>query len=107
MKMKLLSAWLPSPNEEKSLDYCIKLKKRKVKSGACKMKPQIEDFKPDQVNQYINKIKYLNNTIKEEEEEKVSPSDLVSVLISKDITLDNALKFETRLIEKGLKGLHS
>ena len=39
-----------------------------------------------------------------EEEEKVSPSDLVSFLISKDITLDNALKFETRLLEDGLEG---
>ena len=40
----------------------------------------------------------------EEEEEKVSPSELVSFLIGKDITLDNALKFETRLLEKGLEG---
>ena len=39
-----------------------------------------------------------------EEEEKVSPSDLVSFLISKEITLDNALKFETRLLEEGLEG---
>ena len=47
----------------------------------------------------------LNNTNlnNKEEEEKVLPSDLVSFLISKDITLDNALKFETRLIEKGLE----
>ena len=34
-----------------------------------------------------------------EEEEKASPSELVSFLISKDITLDNALNFETRLLE--------
>ena len=37
-----------------------------------------------------------------EEEEKASPSELVSFLISKDITLDNALNFETRLLEEGL-----
>ena len=39
-----------------------------------------------------------------EEEEKASPSELVSFLISKDITLDNALNFETRLLEEGLDG---
>ena len=36
------------------------------------------------------------------EEEKASPSELVSFLISKNITLDNALNFETRLLEEGL-----
>jgi hypothetical protein len=44
-----------------------------------------------------------NSFKKEEEEEKVPPSDLVSFLISKDITLDNALKFETRILEEGLE----
>jgi hypothetical protein len=70
--------------------------------------PENQDAeKKDSANQYINNTKgnntNLNNT-NLEEEEKVSPSDLVSFLISKDITLDNALKFETRLLEKDLEG---
>jgi hypothetical protein len=65
--------------------------------------PKLKTSKPSgKLNTYIK----LNTLIKEEEEEeeKVSPSNLVSFLISKDITLDNALKFETRLLEEGLTG---
>lgn len=51
-----------------------------------------------------NKDLLLKNDLEEEEEEKVSPSELVSFLISKDITLANAQKFETRLIENNVTG---
>lgn len=40
-----------------------------------------------------------------EEEEEVSPySELIQFLLSKGITLDNALKFEARLLEKEIEG---
>lgn len=38
----------------------------------------------------------------EEEEEEVSHSKLISFLLTKDITLENAIKFETRLLKEGL-----
>src|SRR4051794_27580264 len=61
----------------------------------------------DTANQYINNTKdkniNLNNTNLEEEE--VSPhSELISFLLSKDITIENAVKFETRLLSEGLTG---
>jgi len=58
-------------------------------------------------NQYINNTKdkniNLNNTNLEEEEVS-SHSELISFLLSNDITKENAVKFETRLLEESLTG---
>ena len=40
----------------------------------------------------------------EEEEEEAPLSELISFLLTKDITLENAQKFETRLLEKNITG---
>ena len=55
----------------------------------------------DSLNKGLNKG--LN---KKEEEEKtsLSHSELISFLLSKDITIENAIKFETRLLEERLSG---
>lgn len=46
----------------------------------------------------------LNNTYLEEEEEEEGYSDLISFLKSKDITIENAIKFESTLIKEDLTG---
>jgi hypothetical protein len=52
-----------------------------------------------------NKKLLLNKKpLSKKEEEESSPSELTSFLLSKDITLANAVKFETRLLEDGLTG---
>jgi len=50
-----------------------------------------------------NSNSFNSNSFYKEEEEN-SSSELVSFLMSKDITPENAVKFETRLLEEGLTG---
>lgn len=47
---------------------------------------------------------YNSIPLNKEEEEEASPSELVSFLLSKNITLENATKFEMRLLKEGLTG---
>jgi hypothetical protein len=65
----------------------------------------LEDKSLDTVGVEPPLNKGLNKDLnKLEEEEENNHSELVSFLLLKDITLENAIKFETRLLEEGLTG---
>jgi hypothetical protein len=59
---------------------------------------------PDDSKWVTSKKNFLLKNNLEEEEEKNTQSELVSFLLSKNITLENALIFETKLLKEGLTG---
>jgi hypothetical protein len=69
--------------------------------GSIKSDTTLEDKSLDTVGVEPPLNKDLN---KLEEKEENNHSELVSFLLLKDITLENAMKFETRLLEEGLTG---
>lgn len=58
----------------------------------------------DTENQDINNTNLNNTNLNKEEEEVLPHSELISFLLSEDITLENAVKFEMRLLSEGLTG---
>lgn len=68
------------------------MEKTNLQNGITENVTPIPDSKPDSKT---------NNKL---EEEEAPQSELISFLLSKDITLANARKFETRLLEKNITG---
>lgn len=114
-ELENIKQWSVANGKDLTIEYKINKKDKKEplpgnQDADKKPLPENQDAEnKDAENQYINNTKENNtkenNTNTEEDEEEERPlSDLILFLLTKNITLENAVKFENRLIESNLTG---